>query len=197
MAEEKKAKKAGTAGEAAEKKHGPAKPAQHAAAVKKHEEHAKPAVEQPKAAQQQPAKKPAKAAAPEKARISKSAEVKRLARLVRKKKRPMFRGRFGNRSIRNIADKKWQRWRVPRGEDIHFRQEDGLVPNCGYRTPLSIRFVHPSGYREQLVRNVREIEALEARKASVAARIMSNVGRKKRAEMLRRAAELKIVVLNG
>jgi len=193
MAEE---KKAGAVEKGAEKKQRPAKPARPGAAAKKHEGHAK--AEQPKAAQQPPAKKGAKAVvAPEKARISKSAEVKRLARLVRKKKRPMFRGRFGNRSIRNIADKKWQRWRVPRGEDIHFRQEDGLVPNCGYRTPLSIRFVHPSGFREQLVRNVREIEALEARKASVAGRIMGNVGRKKRAEMLRRAAELGIFVLNG
>ena len=108
----------------------------------------------------------------------------------------MFRGRFGSRSIRKVSNKKWQKWRLPRGLDIYFKKEDGLVPGTGYRTPMKIRFVHPSGYKEKLVRNEKEIADLETVKASVAARISGTVGKKKKREMLKRADSLKIKVLN-
>ena len=93
-------------------------------------------------------------------KISKSREVKRLSRLVLAKARPMFRGRFGQRAVRNVGDAKWRRWRKPRGIDIYFRREDGLVPGTGYQRPKEIRFVHPSGYRERLVCNLAQLLAL-------------------------------------
>gem|GEM_PF-691579 len=129
-------------------------------------------------------------------KISKSKEVKRLSRLVRAKKRPMFRGRFGQRSVRSVKDAKWKRWRKPRGIDIYFRREDGLVPGTGYQRPKEIRFVHPSGYRERLVCNMAQLLALEKEKAVVAARISGKVGKRKKELLLNKADELLIVVLN-
>lgn len=129
-------------------------------------------------------------------KIAKSKQVKRLSRLVRAKRRFMFRGRFGKRSERKVSKKKWQKWRQPRGIDIYFYREDGLVPGTGYKVAKEIRFVHPSGYRERLVRNMDELLSLEAEKASVAARISHTIGKKKKSVLLRKADELNIVVLN-
>ena len=129
-------------------------------------------------------------------KISKSKEIKLLSRLVRAKKKRMFRGRFGKRSIRKVSKKKWQKWRKPRGIDIYFKREDGLVPGKGYRTWKKIRFVHPSGYKEKLVKNIQEMQNLESKKEKVAARISRTVGKKKKAKILQKADELKILVLN-
>jgi len=131
-----------------------------------------------------------------KVKIKKSKEVKKLSLLVRAKKRRLFRGRFGSRSIRKVSNKKWQKWRKPRGLDIYFKKEDGLVPGTGYRTPKKIRGVHPSGYRESLVKNMQDLLAVEKEKERVAARISAKIGKRKKDEMLKKADELKIVVLN-
>ncbi len=130
-------------------------------------------------------------------KLPKGKQVKLLRELVKLKKRRMFRGRFGNRSVRRISKEKWQRWRMPRGMDIHLRREDGLFPKTGYRTAALIRAVHPSGFRQQIVRNVAEIEVVAAKKDSVAAMISGTIGRKKRVAMLRKANELGVFVLNG
>jgi len=130
-------------------------------------------------------------------KLPRGKQVKLLRELVKLKKRRMFRGRFGNRSVRRVSKEKWQRWRMPRGMDIHLRREDGLFPKTGYRTDNLIRGVHPSGFRQQIVRNVAEIEALASKKDSIAAMISGTVGRKKRVAILRKANELGVVVLNG
>ena len=62
-------------------------------------------------------------------KILKSKEIKKLSALVRAKKRHMFRGRFGKRSVRKVSREKWQKWRKLRGIDIVFKKEYGLVPN--------------------------------------------------------------------
>ncbi len=129
-------------------------------------------------------------------KITKSKEVKKLSALVRAKKRHMFRGRFGKRSIRKVSKEKWQKWRKPRGIDIVFKKEDGLIPGTGYRTPKKIRFIHPSGYEERLVRNMNELIAMEKEKGKAAAKISRTIGKKKKEMILKKADELKIVVLN-
>ncbi|MCX6798743.1 MAG: hypothetical protein NTW59_01435 [Candidatus Diapherotrites archaeon] len=173
--------------EAGAKEH--AKPAAHGKAAEKGGKQAAGAGKAKKAKAREPW--------PEMPRVAKSKEVKRLARLVRKKKRLLFRGRFGNKAVRNITDKKWQRWRKPQGADIYFKKEDGLVVGIGYGTSREIRGVHPSGYRERLVRNVQELEAMAPEKAAVAARIGAKVGAKKKKEILRKAGELGVFVLNA
>ncbi len=187
-----------------------AKKATHA---KKHAEKAKTAKEAVKektvaktkhAVEKHPAKKHAEKAKTAKkpyvkkkpVKITKSKEIKKLSALVRAKKRHMFRGRFGKRSVRKVSREKWQKWRKPRGIDIVFKKEDGLVPGTGYMTPKKIRFVHPSGYKERLVRNMNELVAMEKEKATVAVKISRTIGKKKKIEILKKADELKIVILN-
>jgi len=129
------------------------------------------------------------------AKIEKPARIKKIQEMIKKKKHPVFRGRFGKRKIRNASKKKWDKWRKPRGIDIVKRKEDGSLPDTGFRTPLAIRFRHPSGYYTRIVNNARELEALSTMKET-AAIIASNVGERKRKDILKRAVELKIVVLN-
>ncbi|NLU04262.1 MAG: 50S ribosomal protein L32e, partial [Methanothermobacter sp.] len=54
--------------------------------------------------------------------------------------------------------------------------------------------LHPSGYEDVLVSNMRELEALDPEKQ--AARIASAVGARKKTLMLEKARELGIKVLN-
>jgi large subunit ribosomal protein L32e len=89
-------------------------------------------------------------------------------------------------------------WRKPKGVDNHQRLSvKGWPPlvKIGYRGPRSVRGLHPSGYREVLVHNLKELETLSS--AEEAARIAASVGRKKKIEIARRAKELNIRVLNG
>ncbi len=172
--------------------------------AEKHVEKAKPAAEKTKeAVKARSAKEVEKAKSAKKpyvkkkpVKITKSKEIKKLSALVRAKKRHMFRGRFGKRSVRKVSREKWQKWRKPRGIDIVFKKEDGLVPGTGYMTPKKIRFVHPSGYKEKLVRNMNELIAMEKEKGTTAVKISRTIGKKKKKEILKKADELKIVVLN-
>jgi len=88
-------------------------------------------------------------------------------------------------------------WRRPRGIDSKMRLKKKGYPKCpnvGYRGPRLVRGLHPSGFREVLVHNVKELEGLDPSRDAV--RIASTVGRKKRVEILQRAKELGLKVLN-
>ncbi len=125
----------------------------------------------------------------------KSAEVLKRAKLIAKNiSLPTFRGRFGNREIRRVKKKKWQKWRYPRGIDIKLRRDDGAMPSTGYQTNNLIKFLHPSGFEEVLVFNSNQLNAVN--KELQAIRIASAVGRKKRIEIVKKAKELDVRVLN-
>ncbi|RLG70362.1 MAG: hypothetical protein DRO07_00390 [Candidatus Iainarchaeum archaeon] len=127
----------------------------------------------------------------------KNKEIKKLQKKIKKKKKkPIFRGHFGKRSIRRKSRAKWDKWRVPRGADFKLKKEDGKAPSTGYRTSKALRYLHPSGYREVLIHNAKELEMLAGR-ANVAARIASTVGRKKRGEIIKKADEIGIKILNA
>lgn len=88
-------------------------------------------------------------------------------------------------------------WRRPRGIDNKQRLQrrgQGSLPKIGYRQPRSQRGIHPSGFSEVLVHNERELSLLE--KSRQAARISSGVGGRKRSQILKKALELGIKVLN-
>jgi len=88
-------------------------------------------------------------------------------------------------------------WRKPKGMDSKMRlQKKGWPPivKVGYRGPSKARGLHPSGFREVLVHNVEELEKLNP--ATQAARIASTVGLRKKLEIMERARELGIYVLN-
>lgn len=88
-------------------------------------------------------------------------------------------------------------WRRPKG--IHSKMKRNLarrppVVDIGFRGPVSVRNLHPSGFEEVLVYNVEGLEAIDSKVQ--AARIGGTVGTKKRITIEERAAELGIRVLN-
>ncbi len=90
-----------------------------------------------------------------------------------------------------------EKWRRPRGKDSKMRlgkKGKPAMPSVGYRLPKSIRGLHPSGREEVLVRNLKDVERVDASKQVI--RIASNVGRRKREQIIARAKELGIQVLN-
>jgi len=113
-----------------------------------------------------------------------------VVRLIKKKRRFKFlRQRTpGKRRLK-------MSWRKPRGIDSPKRierKEKGRVVKIGYRTPKLIRGLHPSGFPEVIVHNPSELEGLK----DVVIRIGRTVGRKKRMEIVKRAEELGLRVIN-
>lgn len=124
-----------------------------------------------------------------------SETVLQRRKLIKKKvSLPTFRGRFGIRSIRKKSIAKWNKWRNPRGIDIRRRNDDGAYPKTGYSTDLNVKSIHPSGFEDILVNNLQELTSLNPKEQ--AARISATVGLKKKKEILAKAKELKIKVLN-
>ncbi len=87
-------------------------------------------------------------------------------------------------------------WRKPQGinSKVRARLKGKLpMPTVGYGAPKKMRYLHPSGAREVLVHNVKDLEKVDENKA---VRIGSSVGKKKRNEILKKAEEMKLKVLN-
>ena len=88
-------------------------------------------------------------------------------------------------------------WRRPRGRQAKIRAKEKAklrMPTPGYRIPRELRYLHPIGLREVLIHNVDELLKVDPTKE--VARIAGRVGKKKRGEILKKAEELKIRVLN-
>ena len=87
-------------------------------------------------------------------------------------------------------------WRRARGLDSKMRTKRKGWPKSvdhGYRSPKSVRGLHPSGFEEVIVHNVKDLDEITSDQA---ARISHTVGRRKREDIVERAEELKIYVLN-
>ena len=107
-----------------------------------------------------------------------------------KRRKPSFRRQRGPWSKRLKES-----WRRPRGQNSKQRKKlrhRGARPCSGYRQPRSVRGLHPSGFPEIIVHNVSELDGL----TSVAIRIARTVGRKKRQEIVAKAKELDLKVIN-
>jgi large subunit ribosomal protein L32e len=68
------------------------------------------------------------------------------------------------------------------------------MPTIGYGSPKKTRGLHPSGYQDILISNMRELESLNSE--TQAGRISSKIGKRKKIIMLEKAQELKIKILN-
>jgi len=108
------------------------------------------------------------------------------------RKKPKFIRQSGQEYVR-LGNK----WRRPRGVHSKLKIKErgkGFIPNPGYGAPRQLRFKHPSGLYEVLVHNLAELQKLDAKMQ--AARIAASVGRKKKADIMKKAEELRIKILN-
>lgn len=90
------------------------------------------------------------------------------------------------------------KWRKPKGTDSKMRMKlkgKARSPSIGWSSPRVVRGLHPSGYEDVLVHNVKELEMLDPQRQ--AARIAHTVGKRKRMAIIERAKELGIKVLNA
>lgn len=89
-------------------------------------------------------------------------------------------------------------WRKARGKTSKRRRYEArkpAMPSIGYRSPKETRGLHPSGYQDVLVSNIPDLENIDPEKQ--AGRISSTVGGRKREQLLIKAKELGIKILNG
>jgi len=90
-------------------------------------------------------------------------------------------------------------WRKPKGVDNHQRKQKsrgrpGLV-KIGYGTPKIAKGLHPSGYTDNLVHNINELQNLDPKQDGV--RFGHSVGIKKRNEIMKIVLEKKFKVFNA
>lgn len=118
-------------------------------------------------------------------------EKKRLIR-VRTEKDADFRRDGGGKK-----KKLTKTWRRPRG--LHNKQRiqkkaKGPHPKPGYGSPLAVRGMHPSGFRETLVFNSAQLEDLDPDQDAI--RIGGSVGARKRAVIQEKAVSAGLKILN-
>ncbi len=112
--------------------------------------------------------------------------------MVNPRKKPEFK-----RPVPAHLSRVKESWRRPRGLQSKVRlklKSKPKMPSISWGAHKELRYLHPSGYREVLVRNLKDLEKIDPKKE--AARIAAAVGRKKRIKILEKAKELGIKVLN-
>ncbi len=118
-------------------------------------------------------------------------DTKRLIQ-VRSDKSARFK-RDGTGKKKQLADS----WRKPRG--LHSKKRlqkkaKGPLPTPGFGSPVAVRGMHPSGYREVRVFTPAELEGLDP--AADAVRVGASVGNRKRLVIQEQALAAGLKVLN-
>ncbi|MCC6003360.1 MAG: 50S ribosomal protein L32e [Thermofilum sp.] len=123
-------------------------------------------------------------------------EEQRMLRLRQRisKYRPRFM-RMNSWRMKRLEDT----WRSPRTSiDNQVRKQiKGFPPlvKVGYRGPRLVRGLHPSGFEEVIVHNVEELKKIDPKRQAV--RIARTVGRRRRIEIIKKAEEIGVKLLNG
>ena len=107
-------------------------------------------------------------------------------------RRPAFKRQNWFR-YKRLGDK----WRRPRGIHSKMRRHFKYripVAQVGFGGPASVRGLHPSGFEEVRVNNLKEIDNVDPKTQAI--RIASTVGDKKREIIVSKADEVGIRVLN-
>lgn len=119
--------------------------------------------------------------------------VLRIRRFI-SQKRPRF-IRMNSWTLKRLEDT----WRSPRRSlDNKIRlQRKGFPPivKIGYRGPRLARGLHPSGFEEVVVYSPSDLEKIDPSRQAV--RIAASVGRRKRIEIIKKAEEKGIRILNA
>ena len=114
-------------------------------------------------------------------------------RAAQKKKTPSFRRTEWFRYKRLSRSG----WRAPHGMDNKQRRNykyRGSLVRIGHGKVAAARFLHPSGFREVMVHNLADLDAVDPE--TEAARVGATVGGRKREHIYARADELGVRVLN-
>lgn len=121
-------------------------------------------------------------------------ESRRLFKLrkVLKGKKPHFNRTDAHKYKR--LDSNWRRPRGLQGKQRKHIKAKGALAQVGYGSPVAVKGLHPSGYADILVRNVGDVDAIDATIEAI--RIARTVGAKKKAVIEEKAAKLGIKVLN-
>ena len=121
-------------------------------------------------------------------------ESKRLfkVRKVLKGKKPHFNRTDAHKYKR--LDSNWRRPRGLQGKQRKHIKAKGALAQAGYGSPVAVKGLHPSGYADILVRNVGDVDAIDATIEAI--RIARTVGAKKKSAIEEKAAQLGIKVLN-
>lgn len=109
-----------------------------------------------------------------------------------KSKKPTFK-RTDHQKKKKLDDN----WRRPRGLQSKLRKRiaaKGAVVQVGYGSPRAVRGLHPSGFEDVLVRNLRDVQSVDP--LCQAARIARTVGVRKRQIIEEAADGLGIRILN-
>lgn len=114
--------------------------------------------------------------------------------MIIKRKKPTFKTQYSH--IR-IAIKNKPRWRRPYG--IYSKQAMGIkwkgaVPKPGYGQPKAIRYKHPCGLYETLIKHVSQLNDVNPKTHAI--RLSATLGVKKRLEIIKAAEEKKLKILN-
>ena len=122
------------------------------------------------------------------------------ARLLRirakiKRRKPNFLRQEWWRFPKYKNDNKWRKTKGTDSKMIVKLKGKARSPSIGWSSPKAVRGLHPSGYEEVLVYNVKDLELIDSTRQ--AARIAATVGKKKRVMIIERAKELGIKVLNA
>ncbi|MHA1338671.1 MAG: 50S ribosomal protein L32e [Promethearchaeota archaeon] len=119
---------------------------------------------------------------------------RRLIRIKRnlKRRRPSFR-RVESWRYKRVKPS----WRAAKGIDSKTRQKlkSGVKsPNIGYRCPKKVRYLHPSGYKEVVISNIKDLENLNPKKHAI--KLSKKLGMKKKIELVEKIKDLKFKILN-
>ena len=112
--------------------------------------------------------------------------------MVNPRKKPEF-VNPGSKAVKRVKP----RWRRPKGKQSKVRiklKGKPRMPSIGWRAPKNLRGKHPSGFKEVLVYNLSDLEKVNPKEEAI--RIGRTVGKKKRKEIIEKAKEMRIKVLN-
>lgn len=90
-------------------------------------------------------------------------------------------------------------WRKPRGEDSPVRRRykgQKAMPNKGYGSDRTTKFIHPSGFKHFPIASVADLQMLLMQNRKYAGIINHTVGAKTRKAITRRAQELDVRLVN-
>ena len=122
----------------------------------------------------------------------KETSKKKTSAALKKRKKPKFQRQESWR-YKRIKEN----WRKPRGLDNKMRKKVKgwpSSPNKGYRNEKGVRGIHPSGFREVMVANINDLEKVNREYEAI--RIAHTVGERKRTEIVNKAKEMGIHILN-